>query len=451
MRRWVMTVAAVATAAMMVGLLSAAPASAADWRDRGWYGWLKVSLVGEEPGGCDESMCWQGHGTNREVMYRITGRKARVLTATGTAWSDTSTASCSSHTTWQYLGAGEPVPFGNGFTVDGVGASGYRLSAFPLMAKVLETVNDCTGSRSSYIELPVDGHVGCGGRPAGSGDPSPCQASNRERLVHNVQYVESTSLGSWTTTASWNLAADPDEDPCLTDPICSGGDLSVTVSDSGTGGDLGAVCGDAAFTWRAVTGRKTTVKKGEGACVFLVGNRLSKQLIRTAVEYGVPVGKAFAGTLLREGVARYGNDAATWGAKALTKFVVMRSVAKAIGSAAVRVNQIVLVGKVAGLLAVPLAGRFIYKQIKGNDACIQVIVDKDRSSHRVDWSMVYAHASEKRLTQAKVYRKKAKRFQVDAYTPVRAGMTCAPDGTVTVDGRGAEVFRSSVSTWWRSE
>ena len=95
MRRWVMTVAAVVTAAMMVGLLSAAPASAADWRDRGWYGWLKVSLVGEEPGGCDESMCWQGHGTNREVMYRITGRKARVLTATGTAWSDTSTASCS--------------------------------------------------------------------------------------------------------------------------------------------------------------------------------------------------------------------------------------------------------------------------------------------------------------------------------------------------------------------
>lgn len=438
-------------AALVAGLLNPAPASAADWRDRGWYGWLLVTYVGQESGCDTDGVCIQGHSTDREVRYRIFGRKARVLSATGTSSADTSTTGCSSSTTWQYLGAGAPVPFGGGFFVDPIGASGYRLSAQPLMAKATETITDCNGTTSRATELSVDAWVGCGPRPPDSGDPAPCLATDRERLVASTQYVENYTWGSWTTTASWHLSADPDKDPCLTDPTCSGDELTVSSSDSGTGGDLGAVCGEAAFTWRAVTGRETPVRKGEGACIFLVGNQLSRQIVKTAAEHGVPIGMAFAGTLLREGVARYGGKVTAWGAEALTKHLVMKAVAKAIGRVAVRINVIVTVGRVVGLFAVPLAGRFIYRQVKENDACIQVIVDKDGDSHRVDWSMVYAHSDERRLTMAKVYQKKAKRLQLDDYVPVPVGMRCAPDGTVTVDGRPPAAFRSSVSTWWRSD
>jgi hypothetical protein len=451
MRRGAMAAGLALVIALLLGLLQPAPASAADWRDRGWYGWLSVTYAGEEPGGCDAWSCWQGHGSNYQVRYRIEGRDARVLSATGTSWADTSDLGCASRTTWEFQGPGAPSPFGGNFTVDAVGGdSGYRLSAQEMSAKVLRTIDDCGGLTSSYIDFPVDGWVGCGPRPPGSGDPAPCLATDREHLVRDVQYVETTSFGSWTFTSSWDLAADPDKDPCLTDPACSDGDVTVTTAETGSGGDLGAVCGKASYTWRAVTGREGTVRKGEGACVFLVGNELSRQILTTAVQNGVPIGKAFAGTLLSQGVARYGGDASTWGGDALTKYRLMRSMAKSIGKVATRINQIVLVGKVAGLLAVPLAGSFVASQIKKNDACIQVIVDKDGSSHRVDWSMVYAHSNERALTEAKVYRKKAKRFGVDRYVRVPVGMTCGTDGTVTVEGRTSDAFSSSLSTWWKS-
>jgi hypothetical protein len=445
-----MTAGLALVAALVVGLFPPAPATAADWRDRGWYGWLSVTYAGEEPGGCDAWSCWQGHGSDYQVRYRIEGRDARVLSATGTSWADTSDLGCASRTTWQYQGPGTPPPFGGNFTVDAVGGdSGYRLAALQMSAKVLRTIDDCSGLTSSYIDQPVDGWVGCGPRPPDSGDPVPCLATDREHLVGNVQYVETYTHGSWTFTSSWDLTADPDQDPCLTDPACSDGDLTVTTADTGTGGDLGAACGKAAYRWRAVTGRETTVRKGEGACVFLVGNRLSRQVAKIALQNGVSIGEAFAATLLSDGVARYGKSG-SWAAQELKNQIVIRSIAKSIGAASIRVSQIVLVNQVASIVAVALAGRFIVRQIKDNDACIQVIVDKDGSSHRVDWSMVYAHSDEKRLTQARVYRKKAQRFGVDRYVPVPVGMTCAPDGTVTVDGRASEAFGSSLSTWWRS-
>ena len=46
MRRGAVMLGVALAAALVVGLLQPAPASAADWRDRGWYGWLLVKHVG---------------------------------------------------------------------------------------------------------------------------------------------------------------------------------------------------------------------------------------------------------------------------------------------------------------------------------------------------------------------------------------------------------------------
>ncbi len=108
---------------------------------------------------------------------------------------------------------------------------------------------------------------------------------------------------------------------------------------------------------------------------------------------------------------------------------------------------IVVVGKAVGLLAVPLAGAFIAGQVKKNDACIQVIVDRDSGKLRVDWSMVYAHASEADLKKSKVYRSVERRFQVDRVAAVPLNMSCNPDGSVRVSERSSAAMHGKVTTY----
>jgi hypothetical protein len=101
----------------------------------------------------------------------------------------------------------------------------------------------------------------------------------------------------------------------------------------------------------------------------------------------------------------------------------------------------------AGLLAVPLAGLWKASQIRKNDACVQFIVDRDDGALSVDFSMVYAHSSDPGLTQAKVYKKVAKRLAPDGAKRVPLKMSCNPDGTVSVSSAASKAMTSKTSTY----
>jgi hypothetical protein len=233
--------------------------------------------------------------------------------------------------------------------------------------------------------------------------------------------------------------------PPPVDPVTADPDDDVKVSASGTNGTIGSRCGKATFDWRTVTKSKTSVKKGETACVFLVGNDPARDILLAAKDAGVSIGTAFTGTVLKELVADNAGTALEKAAESLTKRKTLARISKVVGVNLGRYNMLFTAGKVAGVLAVPLAGAFVVGQIKNNDACIQVIVDPEGDEVKVDWSMVYAHSDDPDRTTAKVYRKK--NGIIDTAEPAPLGMRCAPNGTVSVSGSGTKPLSAETSTF----
>jgi hypothetical protein len=221
----------------------------------------------------------------------------------------------------------------------------------------------------------------------------------------------------------------------------------VRVSSSGKNGTIGSRCGRATFDWRTVTKSRTSVKKGETACVFLVGNDLARDVLFVAKDAGVSIGTAFTGTVLRELVAENADTALEKAVESVTKRKTLARISRAVGVNLVRYNAIFTAGRIAGVLAVPIAGAFIVRQIKDNDACVQVIVDPEDDGVKVDWSMVYAHSDDRDRTTAKVYRKK--NGLIDTAEPSSLGMRCAPNGTVSVSGSGTKPLAAEVPTLMR--
>ena len=181
--------------------------------------------------------------------------------------------------------------------------------------------------------------------------------------------------------------------------------------------------------------------------MFLAGNDISRSLVKAALDSGVPIGKLFAGTVLRHVTLKDGEREAKWATQQLSKRRALRYIAEAIGENLSRYNTVFTIGKIAGVLAAPTAGGFIANQVLNNDACIQLIVDQDGSKMKVDWSMVYAHSPEKRLTSAMVY--KARGALVRKAVPVSLRMRCAGNGTVSVFTGGTRSLSHETSTFMR--
>ncbi|HEX6944631.1 MAG TPA: hypothetical protein VF196_00455 [Casimicrobiaceae bacterium] len=435
----------------------ASASAAEDWRQKRWYGWITVSEVGHE-GSREQSTLGE------DTLHRIRVRrsKARIVAAWGTAYSasgeptdEFGNPSCQVSSSWRILGPGASLPFGNSLEIGRAGgASGYKLDLFHLSARTRETVttNPQGCSPESVTARTYDAAYG---KSIGCGVNVGCRARDRSHLRGATSYRTTFTAGSHLLTAAWDLVDDPDEDPCRTVPdrcLDDGtGDLAVTAAATGAQGDLGAGCGTATFDWLAVTGRPRTVRAGEQACVFLVGNAATRKLLTTASTVGVSLGSAFAGTVLSAGAVRYTGSVGIWAEKQLARSTILRALARSVGANATRFSPITAVGTGVGLLAVPLAGAFVLNEIKNGNACLQVIVDRDGGSIKADWSMVYARATDPMLSQSKVYRRIDKFLAVDPVEAVPLGMTCDPDGTVRVSGRPTAALTREVTTLLRRD
>ena len=413
----------------------------------GWYGWLTLDTVDS----------FGQHGGTQHLRLRVEGFKATVIEASGEAY--TTIGDCEGERTdWLVLGPGQPETFGNYFDVN-PGAGGpneYTLSGFmlPILQRVtVSSPGGCSGRDGTSTETTMAGfEIGCGAGAIETG-PEPCVAVDVMHLRGSVGYTQDFTEGTAQTTAAWDLAANPDEDPCLVlpdkclDPDLVDFDPRVTVATAGGAGSLGAACGKAAFHWRHVTLSRTSVSEGERACVFLVGNRVAKRLLDVAQRRGVTVSVAFGAIILRSLVDRYSGTGAAWSPVETASSEVLKRIAKAVGMNAQRFNAVSVVSGFAGLLAVPLAGLWKASQIKKNDACIQFIVDRDGGALSVDFSMVYAHSSDVGLTQAKVYKKVARRLAPDGAKRVPLKMSCNPDGSVAVSSAASKAMTAKTSTY----
>ena len=448
MGRW-----ALCAVMLIAGLAAPSPASAAeDWRATGWYGWITYHRVLTHTGA--DSL---PQAVDQRVRIRVEGSRARVIEASGTSWAVQGGPSCHTTTTWETLGPGAPQPFGDVFEVTGDGTeTGYHLSAYVMSVRQQVTSGSspagCAAPQDFVTDSSTDVEVGCGPMDFETGSPAPCAAADTTRLTESRTFTLELTEDTTTYDAAWDLASDPDEDPCLAlpDRCLDEGGPQVEVSETGQAGDLGVACGAASFQWRAVTGRRRSVKDGEHACVFLVGNDVSRTLLKVSVEEGVPIGSAFAGTLLGDGVVGFGDSAAPWGEEQRSSRLVMGALAKALGASSARLTAVSSVGQLVGLMALPLAGAFIHSQVKKKNACVQVIVDQDGSDLKVDWSMVYARTDEASLTRAKVYRKVDRRRRIDTYEPVSLGMQCLPSGEVSVSGSRSAAMRPRTTTYFRT-
>ena len=413
-------------------LLAASRPSVAedDWRAGSWYGWIELHKVGEESG---DGISAQG--TDETVRVRVTADHAKVIAASGTSWNDTiDRCDFTSHTT---LGPGSPIPFGDDFAVlgDPSTPANYTLSTFNMSLREQRTRTDCAPLEQIDESAATGFELGCGPFDWDTGQETPCLATDTGHLTGSVDYVDAVTYGSYRTTASWDLVQDPAQDPCLTLAdrcLEEAVDKPVTVATSGTGGAMGAACGKATFRWRRVTLSGTSVYNGERVCVFLLGNQAAQKILSVAANQGVDIGSAFAGTVLRAGVITHTPDVAKWGAEQAAQHVILRRLGAAVEANSARFTPIVAIGAAVGLLAVPLAAGVIVDQIINKKACIQVITDIDTGALKVDWSMVYAQATDLNKTRAKVYRRVDRRYRPDTASPSYLQMTCSRYGTVKV-------------------
>lgn len=442
-----------ALALMVTGVaLPVTSAEADDTSEKRWYGWISYVTKSHAGGFDEEGNYHQPSEVDEYTRVRVKGTSARIVQVTGGSFSKTPIGfgNCVKTTTWTNLGPGTTPPglFDNSYYFDLDQSNTYVLSLTSMLKRVARTESaspaGCTTVSNQTYDSYESHEIDCAG-PFQNGR---CKTDNKHRLKGSSIHTTPITLGSIYDEARWNLVDDPDKDPCrdIVDRCLDNSNLKVDVLKSGARGDLGVVCGKAAFKWRAVTGVPRTVKKREKACVFLVGNESARLVLDVARAEGVPIGTAFAGTLFKPKVAEFTGGVSVWGKQQRSKKAVLRSLANSLVTVTNRVNAITTAGRAVGLQAVPIAGAFIVNQIENNDACLQVIVDNDGGKQKTDWSMVYAHSTDSKLTKSKVYRKIDRRLKLDKIEPVNLNMRCTTSGRVAVSEKKSDAMTSRVPT-----
>jgi hypothetical protein len=295
---------------------------------------------------------------------------------------------------------------------------------------------------------------GCG--PATELLPAPCQTNDPAHLVGNVDYRDAFGQHK----ASWDLVTDPAADPCVVTPaLCAatpppgtepppGSEEplpTVTVTDRGRQATVASRCGSAGHDWGTVTGGASTVRSGEQACVFLLGNDLAQELLAVSLSAGVSLGTAFGGTVFDELVVEYADDVTLWSEQQLAKRTLLRALARSFGVRGF--GPITSLGNVVAINGVALGGLILASQIEAHNACVQVIVSQDgRGGLEFDASLVYAQARDRSLTQANTYEVQSRRLRPDRIVPVSLGLTCERDGTATVAGSSRAFNRSTATS-----
>ena len=230
-----------------------------------------------------------------------------------------------------------------------------------------------------------------------------------------------------------------------------------------SGYDMASTCGKARFDFRSVSGELGAIRKGRSGCVFLVSNRVARQLLQMAYSSNGNISDAF--TKVLSVAARAAKDK-NLNSEALEQwiwnqlpplsevptdrieviqFVLAKFFPKA-AKTAERANPLFLIGESVGLLAIPMHALFRIDQIQAKKACMQFTVGVRRGTAYVDSRMVYnpAYFASKTGTYARV-NERAVGLLGPHYPARYLNLACRKNGMVsTTPGREtSQIFRGA--------
>lgn len=228
-----------------------------------------------------------------------------------------------------------------------------------------------------------------------------------------------------------------------------------------SGSDLASTCGTARFDFHNVAGERGAVRKDRRGCVYLVSNRLARELLRIAYDSDGNVSQAFVDVLA---IAAKAAKVADPNMEALNAFVgdaiplpdgqdiIKRALPGWIQdglATAERANPLTLLGESVGSLAIPLRTLHRIHQIETKGACLQFVVGVRRGEANVDSRVIYnpRYFSDRSGSYARVHKRKARTF-ADRYPAKYLNLSCKGNGMVATKPRRdtAAVFRGHRTT-----
>jgi hypothetical protein len=225
------------------------------------------------------------------------------------------------------------------------------------------------------------------------------------------------------------------------------------------GYDMASTCGKARFDFRSVAGELGAVRKGRSGCVFLVSNRVARQLLKMAYNSNGSISDAFTKVL---SVAARAAKETNLNSDALEGWIwdqipvkpdegdVIQLVApKFIRRAyetAERANPLFVIGESVGLLAIPLRALLRIDQIETKKACMEFVVGVRSRKAYVESRLVYnpAYFNGKSGTYARV-NKREPGFLGSSYPARYLNLACRKNGMVSTTPRRdtPEIFRGA--------
>ena len=223
------------------------------------------------------------------------------------------------------------------------------------------------------------------------------------------------------------------------------------------GYDIASTCGTARFDFHSVSGQRGAVRKGRRGCVFLVSNRVARQLLRMAYNSEGTMSDAFVKVLrvASEAAEQQHTSSATleqWildrlppppsapGIKDVIQYALPDWIRRGQATAA-RANPLLLIGEAVGLTTIPLSALHRIHQIETRGACVQFTLGVRKGKAYIDSRIVYnpRYFDGRAGTYARVYER---------FTPRFLNLSCRKNGMVSTKHRRdtARVFRGVATT-----
>jgi hypothetical protein len=216
--------------------------------------------------------------------------------------------------------------------------------------------------------------------------------------------------------------------------------------------DIGVTCGTARFTFYEVTLTATSVKKGDRACVWVLSNRASKELLALAVQTGTAVGPLFASKIATLAGIKLAN-------KIITKTVSwanMKVLAKVMPRAVAWISandNVFTVGKIVALAGIPIVGAKTFLQITDHNACFALGVEFDDGKVHVTPRFLVNigtvnSSKDENVTIARINQKVAKTLAADDIIQHPLNLQCGHRGAVEIGpARSTSKVFSNVRTF----
>jgi len=227
------------------------------------------------------------------------------------------------------------------------------------------------------------------------------------------------------------------------------------------GSDIASTCGVARIDFRTPAGQPMGVRKGKRGCVYLVSNRVARELLQMAYNSDGNVSRAFVKVLALAARVAKEVDPNSQALETLItdqiplpdgQDVLKRAlpswIREAIDASA-RANPLLLIGQATGSLAVPLHTLHRIHQIVAKDACLQFVVSVRKGKAAVDSRVIY---NPRYFTQAsgaysRVHERKNGLLS-DGYPKRNLALSCKANGMIATKPRRdtGKVFRAGYRT-----